>query len=44
MANGGAFDMFAAGNFDDPGIQAVTVSVGGQDLLTRSVPATGTAD
>ena len=36
--------MLAAGDFNDPGIQAVTISVWGQDLLTRSVPATGTVD
>jgi hypothetical protein len=29
MANGGAFDLLAAGDFNDPGIQVVTISVWG---------------
>ena len=28
--------MLAAGDFNDPRIQAVTISVGGQDLLTKA--------
>tara|TARA_Y200000002_G_scaffold288714_1_gene242854 strand:- start:251 stop:526 length:276 start_codon:yes stop_codon:yes gene_type:complete len=33
MANGGALDILAAGDFNDPRIQAVTISVWGARLI-----------